>query len=75
MIMTQCVNYMSSDLENDSRIDAIKHVLETFEALSCNVREELLAKVIKMSPLSSKEQLARIIKALNDFASKRIKEN
>ncbi|TIB92291.1 hypothetical protein E3Q18_02500 [Wallemia mellicola] len=75
MIMTQCVNYMSSDLENDSRIDAIKHVLETFEALSCSVREELLAKVIKMSPLSSKEQLARIIKALNDFASKRIKEN
>ncbi|TIB68883.1 hypothetical protein E3P77_00846 [Wallemia ichthyophaga] len=68
MIMELCVRYMSADLNAQNRINAIKLVLETFEALGCSVREELLAKVIQRSDLSSKEQLARIIKALNEFA-------
>lgn len=74
LTMVLCVNYMSADLNADNRINAIKLVLETFEALDCPVCEELLAKVIKNSDLSSKEQLARIIKALNDFAVNKMKQ-
>lgn len=74
MIMELCVKYMSADLNAQNRINAIKLVLETFEALGCSVREELLAKVIQRSDLSSKEQLARIIKALNEFAVNKMKQ-
>ncbi|TIA88760.1 hypothetical protein E3P99_02388 [Wallemia hederae] len=75
LAMKVCVDYMSADLNAYSRINAIKLLLETFEALDCPVREELLARVIKDSELGSKEQLARIIKALNDFAVNKMKRS